>query len=475
MEDTYTLWQKQKGFLDSEKIKYPDLFQRAPLINTQEVLKLVGITALPTEQPLVYLRLWPQDFIVEEISRDGSVHTVDYAADQVVSDSEGLTVYADLVKIGISTLDAADELAKVLATEKKNIGYAGIKDRDAITSQFLSFRNISAKVISAVSAPNFFLKNIYQGKGAIQVGDLQGNKFTLVLRGTEPFATDALKSKLRDYEKNGFWNFYYTQRFGTPRLIAHLLGLLVLERKYEDVLKTFLTFQSPSEIGYFSDIRKSVLEHWNNWPKIISILEPLSFSFRRELSMFDFLIKHPGDFLGALKLYPEHIQIWVMAYTSYLFNCKLSMLIKEDRVPEQLPIVLSTNRSHWEFYRDLLSADSLAFPAHIFRDLPWIQLKERMINTRQKFEFLNFVVNPDKPQIGVIGFSLPKGSYATTLLSHFFTLSFNVPIPAGIDPEVVDSKKILGTGSVTPVSELFKDVIHSKLEVKEEMSDEAAA
>lgn len=180
------------------------------------------------------------------------------------------------------------------------------------------------------------------------------------------------------------------------------------------------------------------------------------------------LESNPNDFLGALKLIEDQVRLWIFAYASYLYNRKLSAMIKKGVISEKIPLLLSRNPSDWDYYKDFLAADELKMPSPVFRDFPQIQLKDRAINTCQNFEFHGFEVLKDNPKIGVINFTLPKGSYATTLLAHFFTLSGNIPVLNGIDTNIVDSKEILKTGSIAPVAELFKGVINSKLVAGEE-------
>ena len=474
MSDTFSDWQKQNQFLNQEKLKNPALFKRAPILDTPEILKIIGIEIFDKNRPAVYLRLWPQDFIVEEISGDGRIHTIDYLENTSFAESEGQTIYADLAKIGMSTFDVVEEIEKTANIDRKLIGYAGIKDRDAITSQWLSFRNTPIDVVKSINSPSFFLKNIYQGKGAIQVGNLEGNQFTLVLRGTEDFDSGNIEASIKSYEKDGFWNFFYSQRFGTPRLVSHYLGLLLLKKEYEQALKVLFTFQSNTEIDYYLNLRKIMSAKWGDWQGIYKLLEPLGYSFRRELKILTHLIEKPSDFLGALRLFPDQVQFWIFAYASYLFNRKLSELIKQGKVPEQLPLLLSRNPNDWAIYKKLTDADGVKMPSPVFRDFPLIQIRDRAINTRQKFKFHGFKLAAGNPKIGVMSFTLPKGSYATTLLAHLFTVSSSIPVLPGIDPDVVDSKKILGRGSVEPLTVLFKNVINSKLEVKEDNLEELA-
>ncbi|MFY9463055.1 MAG: tRNA pseudouridine(13) synthase TruD, partial [Candidatus Sungiibacteriota bacterium] len=238
-ESVVTDWQKEKAFLEQEQAAHPELFVRNIAIDDDVTLQGIGIDpAVLGSRIRGHVKLFPEDFIVEEVSQDGVLHTIDTAP--FFSDSpveNGKTVWCDLVKMGIDTLEVVEELSRQLGIEKKYIGVAGIKDRRAITSQLVSIRGVRQDIVAAVSAQNFFLKNITTGKGALSVGALRGNRFTIVVRTKDPPEPHFFETKIHDLQEQGFWNFFYTQRFGTPRLISHKLGLFILQERYEEVVR----------------------------------------------------------------------------------------------------------------------------------------------------------------------------------------------------------------------------------------------
>ena len=61
----------------------------------------------------------------------------------------------------------------------------------------------------------------------------------------------------------------------------------------------------------------------------------------------------------------------------------------------------------------------------------------------------------------ILSFSLSKGSYATTFLTQLFQLTTGVP-PKDISNDIVDTKEILGEGSIKSLTEKFKEVTFSK-------------
>jgi len=452
--------EKERTLFEAERKRAPELFTRAPMVDDDATLRSVGIDGGYGIRPVGYLKLFPQDFIVEEIPKEGAVRTIDLSDENRALGGEGSTYYADLVKIGVSTLEAKEQLANALGIDEKNIGYAGIKDKLALTSQVISMRGISdPKKIASVYSDNFFLKNITRGKGVIVNGDLKGNRFTITLRLADPI-TPALKAELEqkvvDAKQDGFWNFFYLQRFGTPRLLSHLLGRMLLVGDYEGVVKTVLTHTSAREIPYFIAIRREIEEKWGDWQSIESILTPFPSNLTHELVLARWLAAHPGDFLGALRTIPDQIRLWIYAYASFLFNKKLSELIAVGDVPLWLPIVNSYNSNDWKPYAAFLEEDGVRLPSKAYKDFPFLFIDSRKCPTLQPVDVHSAVFDD---RSAVFSFSLPKGSYATSFLMSFFTLTSGMPIVPGIFKGQIDGGAMLGRESFAPVLDRFKVVL----------------
>tara|TARA_Y100000310_G_scaffold345600_1_gene467086 strand:- start:245 stop:1183 length:939 start_codon:yes stop_codon:yes gene_type:complete len=129
----------------------------------------------------------PEDFVVKERIR-------------LDLDSEGQYGYYLLVKKEKNTLDAVKEVARFFNVSFKDVGYAGNKDKVAITKQYISVKRGTER--------NFKSKGLsweFVGRGAkpISLGDLEGNVFEIVVRGVEQ------KRKVNFIE-----NYYDEQRFG---------------------------------------------------------------------------------------------------------------------------------------------------------------------------------------------------------------------------------------------------------------------
>ena len=456
--------EREQALFHKEREKYPHLFDRPPMTDTDDVLMDIGIDVAWGARPLGYLRFMPQDFIVEEIDTGRVVHTIDTADTMASAGSAntgaGATIYADLVKIGASVFDIKARLSRILGVSEQDIGCAGLKDRAALTSQHISIRNLkNPAVLGALNEENFFIKNIRAGKGVISIGELWGNRFTIVARLAIPLTSaqeDEIRAKMDDIAESGFWNFFYLQRFGTPRLIAHRLGILLARGEYELTIKTFLTHASPRELPYFMEIRKKIIPLWGAWEQILTEIDRFPYHFSLERAMIHHLAEHPGDFTGALAAIPDQVKMWLYAYDSYIFNKKLSALIKTETVPMELPLASSFSPADWEPYLEYFREDGVAFPLRAWRDFSFVRVASRSWPTLQSVEFHDAVFHD---RFAMFSFSLPKGAYATSYLMNLFTLSSGLPVPEGIATDPLDAKKVLGTGSLDDTLQRFRTVL----------------
>ncbi|TAK03558.1 tRNA pseudouridine(13) synthase TruD [Patescibacteria group bacterium] len=444
----HSLWEREQAFLTKERERVPELFVRPDLAN-DEVNKRVGILSTPTGMPKGCVKSSPLDFIVEEMRSDGMLSTADLSgACKPLMDGVG-TVYADLVKVGISTIDAAGRLATALKLDRKHIGYAGIKDAVALTAQTISFRQTTVDAVKALSIPNLVLTRVGEGKGAVAIGGLKGNRFTLFIR-TDGAPDEARMTELVEAVKaNGVPNYYGAQRFGTPRYLSHMYGMHVMRGEYEQAVKAVFAAPSAFEIPYFAQRRKRIAEAWGDWKAVRALVTDLPYALRHETQMLAELERGSADmYTKALAAVSQQTDMWVRAYASFLTNLILSEAeISGDTLPDTIPLLLSQREADRAFYKTLTDAHGTGqFQSHL---------------RQSGFDkFVNIGANPSipsriKPTMhgfrcvpeGVaISFDLPKGAYATTVLMFLFDVAQGTP--EWVTTTEVDTKKLLGTGSV---------------------------
>lgn len=455
---------------------HPELFTTRSYVEDDALLREFGI-AIPGKESFCegYLKLWPEDFIVEEISPEGQVYTV--TKENVLNEATELdfapTIFATLVKCGISTIEAIDDIALQLGCDRQAIGYAGIKDRDALTAQRLSFRKIPPQKLKKLSSPYFFLKDAVGSKGAIPTSGLRGNRFTLLIRTPQTFfhkeTFDAFAKNLIHIKEHGFSNFFYLQRFGTPRLRNYVWGLSILKGNYEQAVFDVLSYQAERELPYFKNLRKQCEQILGNWTVIETLLAPFPIIFRHELKLVRYLKAHPEDYAGALAQIPDQIVLWVYALASRYGNELISNLGQSGQpLPASLPLFLGFHKKNWEPYESQLKRDGIYPPPfENLKPFPFLQIRDRSIPVSDHPTIIGAQICD---QGLILSFELGKDKHATTFLSHLFNLVSGKP-PEYLDASRIDSKDLLHHGSIADTLTTFASIIRSKIETEAELGD----
>jgi tRNA pseudouridine13 synthase len=144
----------------------------------------------------------PEDFRVEEI-------------DGFVADGAGEHLLLTIEKRGENTVHVAKTLARWAGIGEVGIGYAGMKDRHAVTVQRFSVhlpKRVAPDLATLESPSVRVLHSAWHGR-KLPRGALQGNRFVLRLRDVRGDAA-AIDARLQALATGGLPNYFGTQRFG---------------------------------------------------------------------------------------------------------------------------------------------------------------------------------------------------------------------------------------------------------------------
>ena len=127
---------------------------------------------------------------------------------------DGEFVAVKVRKTDCNTLFVGEQLAKFAGISARNMSYAGLKDRKAVTEQWFSLQMPGQPTpdFSQFSLEGVEILDVTRHQRKIRIGSLQGNHFEILLRNAEE--TDELKVRLGFLAKNGFPNYFTEQRFG---------------------------------------------------------------------------------------------------------------------------------------------------------------------------------------------------------------------------------------------------------------------
>jgi tRNA pseudouridine13 synthase len=255
------------------------------------------------------LRLTPEDFVVEEIPQERK------------ADSTGPYLICTLEKTNWELQHAVKEIAKRLGISHRRIGWAGTKDRNAITRQWISIYNVTAGQVEAVRLKDIRLEPVGHANEALSLGDLAGNRFDIVIRDLESSDLENQVHTITQTVADGIPNYFGLQRFGVIRPVTHRVGEWILRGDYEQAVVTYIGEEYPLEPDPVKAIRSAFFTTRDPGPALRTLPQHLAY----ERAMLHHLYAHPGDYEGALRgLPPKLLSLFISAFQSYLFNCALS-------------------------------------------------------------------------------------------------------------------------------------------------------
>jgi len=323
----------------------------------------------------------PEEFIVKEV-RDLKVLP------------EGEHTVFEMTKKNHSTVQAIQRLARKLRKPLKDLGFAGNKDRRAITTQYISIRNAPSTMESLQLNDITFQFKGYK-KRRISLGDLDGNAFLITVRNLEEGDLCQL---------NGFmeWeqvvpNFFGPQRFSTHN---HKVGKFLLRKKFKEAVELTMKYEG-----------------------------------EYECIMRKYFNKYPTDNIGALRKIPRYIKgYFISSYQSLLFNRTVYELLKQEKpLMENRDIpLLGFGTEVEELDSDLkqitttiLKEENITLRDFIIPQFPELSLegsRRKLFFTPKDFTVKE--VKDDEIFLGkkkcLLSFTLDKSCYATTLLSFVF-------------------------------------------------------
>jgi len=292
--------------------------------------------------------------------------------------------YFELKKKNYNTLTAIRIIADKLNIHLKNIGFAGTKDKNAITEQAISIRYIKKEKISKLQTlNNIEVTYIGQGKKPLSLGDLKGNQFKIIVRNL-----DSDNIQVRTIKK--IPNYYGPQRFSTNNA---KIGKYIIQKKFQ---------------------------------KAIDLID------NKELT--DYKDFHPGDFAGALRTLPLKLRrFYIHAYQSKLWNTTVKAYLKTMPLKnEKIPIVGFATKIQdnpvGELIKNIIKKENITVRDFIIKQIPELSEEGTERDLYIKIEKVKIHMDKDERNKGKtkaqLEFTLPKASYATTLIDYLFNPDF---------------------------------------------------
>lgn len=146
------------------------------------------------------IRVEPEDFRVDELPA--------YAPS-----GSGEHLMVRFEKTGLNTPSAVQALARAMGVEPKAAGWAGLKDRHAITTQWATFQGATSEAAAAAQVEGVRVLESHPHQNKLKPGHLKSNRFQLRIRGGG-VGEGTAKELLAELSDTGCPNYYGEQRFG---------------------------------------------------------------------------------------------------------------------------------------------------------------------------------------------------------------------------------------------------------------------
>ncbi len=168
----------------------------------------------------------PEDFIVTEIPL-------------YPPEGAGEHTFTEIEKRGITTLEALRRMARALQIPDREIGYAGMKDARGITRQTFSIPRTPPERLLALELPAIKVLSATRHRNKLKLGHLAGNRFRIRIRGTNPSAPTETEKVLGRLAERGVPNYFGPQRYGSQGN-SHLVGRAMVQRDFRQAVDTVI-------------------------------------------------------------------------------------------------------------------------------------------------------------------------------------------------------------------------------------------
>jgi len=397
------------------------------------------------------------DFQVEEITPEGKTCEVKaFDAEGKISSFEETPVLEipenpegkeflilELEKFNYDLNMAVRFVSHYLQFSRKRIGYAGLKDKRAITCQRVSIWKPSLEKLANFKSKFIDLRPLEWSSKRVEIGDLKANNFKITIRNIELEEKELKKRVLefaKEVEKEGVANFFGEQRFGGIREVTHLVGKEIVKGNLKNAVMLYLGFESEREKDEVKKARALAREG-----KFAEALKEFPTVYRFERSMLNHLVKFPNDFAGAVGKLPKAMRyLFTHAFQSHLYNKIIEERLKQGFGLKEIEGDLKDNEGNvlipligfesilptgkaGEIVQKVLQEEGVRKEDFKVKQMPELSSKgaaKKLVLQVKDFEL--FEVGKDEFNEGkikaVVSFELEKGNYATTVLEELMKL-----------------------------------------------------
>lgn len=182
----------------------------------------------------------PRDFVVQEVPL-------------YEPSGEGEHLMVAVRKKSLSTNELIKILSSTLGVLSKEIGYGGLKDKNALTTQYITIPKSAFQKLQNFNHPLIKILSIHHHNNKIRIGHLKGNKFFIRLKKVQKSDMSKISEVLEKIKKYGIPNYFGYQRFGKFG-DNYLEGKAIVEKKKKIRDKKLAVFLISSYQSYLFNL-----------------------------------------------------------------------------------------------------------------------------------------------------------------------------------------------------------------------------
>lgn len=268
------------------------------------------------------IRRQPADFAVREILTDEFLRSIAPRRDPT---GASFAVY-EVRKTSLTTPDAARMLAGALRISDRGVGYAGLKDKHAVTWQHMTAAlPAHARPPQSLSGRGWHAKLMGWTPVAVDASAIARNRFDIVVRDLTPQAAaemDRRAALLRspetsDEAQGSLWiiNYFGDQRFGSARHGGGFVARRLIAGDFEGALRLAIATPARKDVGPRRRFTREAAAKWGQWTDLARSLPPCP--ERRAIER----LAAGGSFADAFEALPLFLRtLLIEAYQSHLWN-----------------------------------------------------------------------------------------------------------------------------------------------------------
>jgi tRNA pseudouridine13 synthase len=375
------------------------------------------------------IKTCPEDFQVEELPLYPTC-------------GEGEHLYLEVEKRGLTTFELLKRIAAALKTDERAMGYAGLKDAQALTRQFISVTGCSAEQALALELENIRILSARRHRNKLRLGHLAGNRFTVTIRDVCSDALEKARDILHILVLTGVPNFFGEQRYGCLGN-SHLIGKAILQKDFPQAAAQIIG--DPERITHPEWRQGAILFSQN---QLAEAEETLPRRMRNERNLIRHLRQGRSAEEAVRRLPGKLLRLYLSAYQSYLFDRLVSMRLSSMDTLWAGDLAYKHDNGACFLVTDPATEQPRADRFEISPTAPMagykIRLAEAQAGILEQALFTKEGICPEDFRLGkglsmpgerrplripvsdittdqqndrlILSFSLPKGSFATTVL-----------------------------------------------------------